>query len=287
MSIRRALFKFRILPLTVLSLTGLFSMKAYEVYKGTEQLSALLAGEAIASSEEKPSAAQSAAKEAQKPESDAEEKAADAKEPSPTDALSKDKDKTESEEITQAEDAETGDAAVASEGEEGASEEAKTQDVADAKPEEDDKKQYSQVELDILQSLSKRRDELNQWENDIKLKENLLSATEQRINDKIGEIKSLEGSVRKLLSQYNDHEDSKIRSLVKIYENMKPKDAAQIFNEMEMPILLEVVDKMSERKAAPILAQMDPKKAKEVTVQLAEQRKLFVRQQQALDQMGN
>ncbi len=46
-----------------------------------------------------------------------------------------------------------------------------------------------------------------------------------------------------LLAQYNDKEDSKIRSLVKIYENMKAKDAARIFNEMEMPILLEVIDK--------------------------------------------
>lgn len=281
MSIRRAIFKFRIMPLTILSLMGLFSMKAYDVYRGTAELSALWAPEAVASSEEKPSAAQEAAKDAQSaPEKELAEKVASAKEPSPTDALKKDQPPAE----------ETADAAKKAESEEspGETQMAKLEDPAAAAPEpEEDKKQYSQVELDILQSLSKRRDELNQWENDIKLKENLLSATEQRINDKIGEIKSLEGSVRKLLTQYNDHEDSKIKSLVKIYENMKPKDAAQIFNEMEMPILLEVIDKMSERKAAPILAQMDPLKAKNVTVELAAQRKLFVRQQQALDQMGN
>lgn len=272
-------------------------MKAYDVYVGTAELSALWAPEAVASSEEKPSAAQSAAKDAKStPEKELAEKAANSKEPSPTDALSKDQKPADEKQEDDAEnaDAAEGDATTdeAAGGEKSTEEAAgggkSTEEAAaEEKPKEPEEKQYSQVELDILQSLSKRRDELNQWESDIKLKENLLSATEQRINDKIGEIKSLEGSVSKLLSQYNDHEDAQIKSLVKIYENMKPKDAAQIFNEMEMPILLEVVDKMSERKAAPILAQMDPLKAKNVTVELAAQRKLFVRQQQALDQMGN
>ena len=78
----------------------------------------------------------------------------------------------------------------------------------------------------------------------------------------------------KVLALYNQQEDAKIRSLVKIYENMKPADAARIFDELDLPIMLEVVDKMSERKAAPILANMNPLKAKELTVELADQRKL-------------
>ncbi|MFN7401895.1 MAG: MotE family protein, partial [Alphaproteobacteria bacterium] len=65
-----------------------------------------------------------------------------------------------------------------------------------------------------------------------------------------------------------------IRGLVKIYEAMKPLDAAAIFNEMEMPILLEVIDKMSERKVAPVLAGMNPKRARDVTQELAEMRKV-------------
>ena len=80
--------------------------------------------------------------------------------------------------------------------------------------------------------------------------------------------------VAALLAQYNEKEDAKIHSLVKIYENMKAKDAARIFDEVEMPILLLVIDKMSEKKIAPILAEMEPKKAKQITVMLAEQRRV-------------
>ncbi len=133
---------------------------------------------------------------------------------------------------------------------------------------------------DIVLSLDKRRDEIEAWAKQLEMKENMMQATEQRIGDKIAQIKILQKDLEVVLAEYNKHEDAKIRSLVKIYENMKPADAARIFDEMDMPILLEVVDKMSERKAAPILANMSPIKAKELTVELAEQRKL---QQPMLD----
>src|SRR5687768_4895557 len=115
----------------------------------------------------------------------------------------------------------------------------------------------SAVQLELLQKLAERRDELNRWEGDIQLKENILNATEKRINDKILQIEAMKSEVSKMLALYNEKEDAKLKSLVKIYENMKPKDAARIFDEVEMPVLLMVIDKMSEKKVAPILADMD------------------------------
>lgn len=128
-------------------------------------------------------------------------------------------------------------------------------------------------ETDLLKNLAKRREELKRWESNIQIKEAALNATEKRIDEKIGKIEAMKLEVSTLLAQYNAQEDAKIRSLVKIYESMKPKDAARIFDEVEMPILLLVIDKMAEKKAAPILAEMDSKKAKQVTVELAAQRR--------------
>jgi len=136
------------------------------------------------------------------------------------------------------------------------------------------KREFSQVEIDLLQSLAKRRQELDDWAKQVQLKENMLIATEARINEKIDNLEKMKKELETLLAQYNEQEDIKIRSLVKIYENMKPKDAARIFEELDMSVLLTVVDRMSERKVAPILAAMNPTKAKDLTVQLAEQRKL-------------
>jgi flagellar motility protein MotE (MotC chaperone) len=135
------------------------------------------------------------------------------------------------------------------------------------------KPEFSQVEIDLLESLAKRRQELDNWAKQIQLKQNMMNATELRINDKIASLEKVKKQVEDLLAQYNQQEDTKIKSLVKIYENMKPKDAARIFEELDMPVLLMVVDRMNERKVAPVLAAMSPTKAKDVTVQLAEQRR--------------
>jgi flagellar motility protein MotE (MotC chaperone) len=133
---------------------------------------------------------------------------------------------------------------------------------------------FTAVEVELLQSLSKRREELDRWENNIQIKESALDATQKRIDDKIKQIEAMKKQVAMLLAQYNTQEDAKIHSLVKIYENMKPSEAARIFDEVEMPILLLVIDSMAEKKAAPILAAMDPKKAKQLTVELANERKI-------------
>lgn len=133
---------------------------------------------------------------------------------------------------------------------------------------------YTPVELDILQSLKERREQLDAREKEIELKLKVLDVAEDRLDKRMDEMRSLEQELKVVLNRYEDKQDSEIRGLVKIYESMKPVDAATIFNELDMPILLSVVDKMSERKVAPILAAMNPKRAKDVTEDLAELRKL-------------
>ena len=146
---------------------------------------------------------------------------------------------------------------------------------------------FTSVEVEILQNLAKRREELDRWESNVKIKEATLDATEKRIGDKIRQIEAMRKQVAILLEQYNTKEDAKIHSLVKIYENMKPSEAARIFDEVEMPILLLVIDAMAEKKAAPILAAMNPKKAKQLTVELANERKINTKITSGADLVGD
>jgi flagellar motility protein MotE (MotC chaperone) len=129
-------------------------------------------------------------------------------------------------------------------------------------------------ELVLLQSLSQRREELEQRAREIDEREVLLKAAEQRIDQKIGELEQLQQSIEGLLVQHDEQTEEQFQSLVKIYESMKPKDAARIFEELDMEVLLEVIERMKERKTAPILAQMNPQRAKTVTLELAQRRDL-------------
>lgn len=136
------------------------------------------------------------------------------------------------------------------------------------------KREFSQIEIDILQSLAERREELEARARELELRANVLEATEARIDQKLNELKTLKEEVSGLLDQKDQEQNASIRSLVKIYENMKPKPAALIFEEMEMPIMVQVIDKMKEKQAAKIMSYMNPQKARELTVRLAEMKKL-------------
>jgi flagellar motility protein MotE (MotC chaperone) len=141
-----------------------------------------------------------------------------------------------------------------------------------ANPDQDNPFNYSDSEIELLQDLAKRRDELDKRAAALDQREALLTATEQRMDDKLAELKAVQAQIEAGLQQQKDAQDAQYKSLVKTYEAMKPKDAARIFDSLEMDVLLEVTQRMKEAKLAPVLAAMDATKAQAVTVELAARR---------------
>ena len=132
----------------------------------------------------------------------------------------------------------------------------------------------TQAEIDLLQQLAERREQIEARARELDLREGLLKAAEDRIGKKIQDMKALQVTISSLIKKHNTQQDAKLNSLVKIYQNMKPKDAARIFEELELDTLLMVAERMRERKLAAIMAKMNPVKAREVTIELAKLRKL-------------
>lgn len=125
---------------------------------------------------------------------------------------------------------------------------------------------------ELLQHFAERRAEIERRTKEMEQREALLAAAEKRIDQKVAEMEKTKADIQKLMAQGDQQQSAQLDSLVKIYETMKPKDAARIFEELDMPVLLGVIQKMKEQKTAPILAAMDPTKAKEVTAALVERR---------------
>ena len=263
--------RMRLIPLTATMMTLVFIIKLNDVYIGSRELSELYTAHEAQAEDKKPDA-DAAPKDAAATPADAAKPAdgaapvTDAVKATDTPAVGKD-GKPLPEEKTFG----TGKTSV--------------KDI-EAMKARSEQPQYTQTELDLLQNLSKRRDELDQREKDLDIKAKVLDASEKRITDKVEEMKTLQAELGKVLAQYNQKQDDQIKSLVKIYENMKPEDAANIFNQMEMPILLDVIGKMSERKVALVLANMDPKRAKDITQELADRRKRLAASAAAADVTG-
>lgn len=133
---------------------------------------------------------------------------------------------------------------------------------------------FENTKMDYLRDLDARRQILDAREGDLQAREALLQATEQEMERKYQELERVRSQIEVLLKEQEDAEKSQIMSLVKIYEGMKAKEAAVIFNTLDMDILLEVTKNMSERKASAVLAKMNPERAKALTVMLAEEKSL-------------
>lgn len=133
-----------------------------------------------------------------------------------------------------------------------------------------DPQSLSPAEIGVLQQLAKRRQAIDKRASELDQREIVLQAAEKRINQKIAELQALQKSIASDVKKRNAAEEARIQMLVKIYEVMKPDDAAHIFDQLDMPVLLSVLKRMNERKTAPILAAMNPQKAKAITTALAE-----------------
>ena len=132
----------------------------------------------------------------------------------------------------------------------------------------------SSVRMELFDELKSRRKTLDEKARGLSVREALLKAAEQEIEQKYEELLSLRSEIQELLVEQNEEEKARVASLVKIYEGMKPKDAARIFNTLDLDVLLNVVSRMSERKSAPVIASMDPERARTLTIMLMEQKAL-------------
>ncbi len=122
--------------------------------------------------------------------------------------------------------------------------------------------------------LAKRRDDLDKQARELATRQALLAAAQHELDQKVNEMTNLRNEIQGMMGTLSDQEKARIQSLVKIYENMKPDDAARIFDTLDTDVLIEVMGQMKEAKSALILAAMTSDRAKTVTVMLAQQKRL-------------
>lgn len=129
-------------------------------------------------------------------------------------------------------------------------------------------------EIEYLQKLANRRQELERRSGELDVREKLLEAVELRIVERTKSLKKIEATIEAALKKHDALEKAQLESLVKIYSAMKPKEAAQIFNNLDDEVLISIVENMKEKKMGAILAKMSLDKAKKLTVSLATSKNL-------------
>ncbi len=148
-------------------------------------------------------------------------------------------------------------------------------EAPDTKPEgvvlhpEENQPPVSASERAILERLQSRRQELDARAREIDIRESLLKEAEKRITTKVDEMKAVEAKTANEERQKAEAENARLKGLITTYEGMKPKDAARVFDRLEMPVLIEIASQIAPRKMSDILGLMSSEAAERLTVELA------------------
>ena len=127
----------------------------------------------------------------------------------------------------------------------------------------------SPAERALLERLAERRAELDARAKEMDMRESLLQAAEKRLESRIAQLKQLEAQLHEQMRAKDEGEATRLKNVVTMYENMKPKDAARIFDRLDIKVLLEVAMQINPRRMSDILAQMGPESAERLTVEMA------------------
>jgi flagellar motility protein MotE (MotC chaperone) len=121
----------------------------------------------------------------------------------------------------------------------------------------------------VLERLQSRRQELDARAREIDIRESLLKAAEKRIDSKTEELKATESRVATSTEQKGETDAARLKGIITMYEGMKPKDAARVFDRLEMSVLFEIASQIAPRKMSDILGLMSPEAAERLTVEMA------------------
>jgi len=127
----------------------------------------------------------------------------------------------------------------------------------------------SPSERAILERLQARRQELEQRAREIEIRESLLKSAEKRIEGRVEEAKATEAKISTATGQKAEQDAARFKGIITMYEGMKPKDAAKVFDRLEMSVLYDIASQIAPRKMSDILGLMQPEAAERLTVELA------------------
>lgn len=127
----------------------------------------------------------------------------------------------------------------------------------------------SDGERALNERLQQRRQELDARSRELDSRESMMQVAEKRIEERLAALKAQEENLKEAEGEQAAKEQARLKDLVVMYENMRAKDAARIFDRLDLAILTEVVKQMNPRKSGEIIARMSPQAAERLTVALA------------------
>ena len=114
---------------------------------------------------------------------------------------------------------------------------------------------------DYIYKLSERKKVLDAREEELNKKAAEIEAQKAVIEKKLVELEEYRTKISTMLQDRIKSDDSKVETLVQVYTNMKPGQAAKIFETMDEDLVIDILSRMKKKSAAEILNLIKTEKA--------------------------
>lgn len=121
----------------------------------------------------------------------------------------------------------------------------------------------------LLNELLRREKRLKQREEALEEKEKALEIAHGAIETRLAALQQAEEDLRETLALANEAAEADLTRLTDVYQNMKPKDAAALFETMDPSFAAGFLSRMPADAAAGVLAGLSPEAAYTISVVMA------------------
>lgn len=114
---------------------------------------------------------------------------------------------------------------------------------------------------DYLFKLAERKKQLDQREEELNKVAAQIEKQKAEIAEKLNQLEETRQKISAALAERIKADDGKVDVLVQMYTNMKPAQAAKVFESLDEDLVIEILSRMKKKNAADILNLIKPDKA--------------------------
>jgi len=116
-------------------------------------------------------------------------------------------------------------------------------------------------DTDYLFKLADRKKQLDKREEELNKQAAQLEKQKAELAEKLTQLEDVRQKISAALQDRIKADDGKVDVLVQMYTNMKPGQAARVFESLDEDLVIEILSRMKKKSAADILNLIKPEKA--------------------------
>lgn len=132
---------------------------------------------------------------------------------------------------------------------------------------------WKDEDVNHFKKLVDRKKELDAREEELNRQEQELQAQREELEKKLKSLDSTRKNISNVLQEKVAEDEKKVATLVDVYSNMKPQQAAKVLETMDEDLAVQILGRMKKKNAAEVLNLMKAEKAQNFSEKFAGYRK--------------